>query len=410
MLLDALFRSNPLENPATPVTGESAEEAGFFKSDVFVSPETAMKLGAVYACIYVLSSTLAQMPLHVMRKTGNTVEVARDHPVFYLVHDEPNVWQTSYKWRELKERHVLGWGNGFTKVVRSRRGEIVSLEACMPWETTLLNTGGRYTYGVYNDQGTFAVSPDDMIHIRALGNNQKMGLSPILQHAETIGMGMSGQKYTSNFFGGNARPAGIVSVKGQSLDAKAWVRLKSVWQKASAALRNEENKTMLLPAELDYKALTVSPVDAQIIDMLKLNRSQIAGIFNIPAHMINDLEKATFSNITQQSIQFVRHTVMPWIVNWEQELNRRLFTRAERAAGYYVRFNLAGLLRGTPQERANFYHFAITDGWMSRNEARAFEDMNPVDGLDEMLVSVNAAKLTTSNTDIDPNDKGSSNE
>ncbi|EKN4012905.1 phage portal protein, partial [Yersinia enterocolitica] len=210
--------------------------------------------------------------------------------------------------------------------------EIVSLEACMPWETTLLNTGGRYTYGVYNDQGTFAVSPDDMIHIRALGNNQKMGLSPILQHAETIGMGMSGQKYTSNFFNGNARPAGIVSVKGD-LNKDSWERLKEMWRKAAAALRNEENKTMLLPADLDYKALTVSPVDAQIIDMLKLNRSQIAGIFNIPAHMINDLEKATFSNITQQSIQFVRHTVMPWIVNWEQELNRRLFTRAERAAG-----------------------------------------------------------------------------
>jgi HK97 family phage portal protein len=120
----------------------------------------------------------------------------------------------------------------------------------------------------------------------------------------------------------------------------------------------------------------------------------IAGIFNVPAHMINDLEKATFSNITEQAIQFVRYTIMPWVANWEQELNRRLFTRAERAAGYYVRFNLAGLMRGTPKERAQFYHFAITDGWMSRNEARAFEDMNPVDGLDEMLVSVNAANPT----------------
>jgi len=360
-----------------------------------------MKLAAVYACIYVLSSSVAQIPLHVMRKTANGVEPARDHPAFYLLHDEPNVWQTSYKWRELKQRHVLGWGNGYTRVVRSRRGEVTALEACMPWETTLINTGGRYTYGVYNELGTMAISPDDMIHIRALGNNQKMGLSPIMQHAETVGMGMSGQKYTTNFFGGNARPAGIVSVKGE-LNKDSWARLKEMWQKAAAALRREENKTMLLPAELDYKALTVSPVDAQLIEMMKLNRSQIAGIFNVPAHMINDLEKATFSNITQQSIQFVRHTMMPWVVNWEQETNRRVFSRAELAAGYYVRFNLAGLLRGTPQERANFYHFAITDGWMSRNEARAFEEMNPVDGLDEMLVSVNAAN-PAGNTPVDPN-------
>lgn len=393
MILDALFRNEPLENPANPITAEMAETDGIFSSDVYVSPETAMKLAAVYSCIYVVASNVAQMPLHVMRKTGNTVEAARDHPVFYLVHDEPNDWQTSYKWRELKQRHILGWGNGYTRVQRSRRGEVTKLDACMPWETTLLNTGGRHTYGVYNDEGSFAISPDDMIHIRALGNTQKMGLSPIMQHAETIGMGMSGQKYTSSFFSGNARPAGIVSVKGEIKD-EGWKRLKAVWQKAALALRSQENKTLLLPAELDYQALTVSPVDAQLIDMMKLNRSMIAGVFNVPAHMINDLEKATFSNITSQAIQFVRYTIMPWVANWEQELNRRLFTRAERAAGYYVRFNLAGLMRGTPQERAQFYHYAITDGWMSRNEARAFEDMNPVDGLDEMLVSVNAANPT----------------
>nr|WP_202926100.1 phage portal protein [Photorhabdus laumondii] len=378
-----------MENPANPITGENLDE-GFRSGDVYVSPETSMKLSAVYACIYVLSSNVAQMPLHVMRKIGDTVEQARDHPVFYLIHDEPNDWQTSYKWRELKQRHILGWGNGYTWVKRNRRGEVTAIDACMPWETTLLNTGGRYTYGVYNEEGNFAVSPHDMIHIRALGNNQKMGLSPILQHAETIGMGMSGQQYTSNFFGGNARPAGIVSVKGE-LKKDSWERLKDVWRKAAQALRNQENKTLLLPADLDYKALTVSPVDAQLIDLMKLNRSQIAGIFNVPAHMINDLEKATFSNITQQAIQFVRYTIMPWVTNWEQELNRRLFTFVERKAGYYVRFNLAGLLRGTPQERAQFYHFAITDGWMSRNEVRALEDMNPVAGLDEMLVSVNAA-------------------
>ncbi|MDU7483940.1 phage portal protein [Hafnia alvei] len=404
MLLDAMFRSESLESPATPITGDNADTDNIFGRDVQVSAETAMKLAAVYACIYVLSSNIAQMPLHVMRKSNNKVEPARDHPVFYLVHDEPNIWQTSYKWRELKQRHILGWGNGYTWVKRGRRGEVTSLECCNPWETTLLNTGGRHTYGVYNDEGAFAISPDDMIHVRALGNNQKMGLSPILQHAETIGMGMSGQKYTSSFFNGNARPAGIISVKNE-LNDQSWTRLKNMWQKAVAALRSQENKTMLLPAQLDYKALTVSPVDAQLIDMMKLNRSMIAGIFNVPAHMINDLEKATFSNISEQAIQFVRYSIMPWVTNWEQELNRRLFTRSERAAGYYSRFNLSGLLRGTPKERAEFYHYAITDGWMSRNEARAFEDMNPCDGLDEMLVSVNAAQQTKQNQTVEPEDE-----
>lgn len=215
MLLDAIFRHEPLENPQTGISAEMAEADGLFRSGTYVSPETSLKLAAVYSCITVLASNIAQMPLHVMRKTDKGVDIARDHPAFYLVHDEPNTWQTSYKWRELTQRHILGWGNGFTRVMRSRRGEVLSLEACMPWETTLINTGGRYTYGVYNEQGNFAVSMDDMIHIQAIGNNQKMGLSPILQHADTIGIGMSGQQYTASFFAGNARPTGIVSVKGE---------------------------------------------------------------------------------------------------------------------------------------------------------------------------------------------------
>ncbi|ACQ68067.1 phage portal protein [Candidatus Williamhamiltonella defendens] len=404
MLLDAIFRHEPLENPKTGIIAEMAETDGLFRSRTYVNPETALKLAAVYSCITVLASNIAQMPLHVMRKTDKGVDIARDHPAFYLVHDEPNTWQTSYKWRELTQRHILGWGNGFTRVIRSRRGEVLSLEACMPWETTLMNTGGRHTYGVYNEQGHFAISMDDMIHIQALGNNQKMGLSPILQHADTIGIGMSGQHYTASFFAVNGRPSGIVSVKGEIKD-DGWLRLKALWTNAMLALRREENKTLLLPADLDYKALTVSPVDAQIIDMMKLNRSMIAGIFNLPSHMINDLEKATYSNITAQAIHFVRYSIMPWVANWEQELNRRLFTRAERRAGFYVRFNLAGLMRGTPQERAQFYHYAIIDGWMSRNEARAFEDMNPVDGLDEMLVSVNAANPIPLTTDEETKEK-----
>lgn len=265
----------------------------------------------------------------------------------------------------------------------------------MPWESCLIKFDGRWRYGIYTEEGSWSVHPDDMVHIKAIGNCDKWGLSPIMQHAQTIGLGLSGQKYTESFFNGNARPAGIVSVK-QELNDKSWDRLKKIWQKAAAALRTQENKTLLLPAELDYKALTISPVDAQLVEMMKLNRSMIAGIFNVPAHMINDLEKATFSNISEQSIQFVRFTIMPWVVNWEQELNRRLFTRQELAAGHYVKFNLAGLLRGTPKERAEFYHYAITDGWLSRNEVRALEDKNPVPGLDEMLVSVNAAQTSGS--------------
>ncbi|NWO11741.1 phage portal protein [Chromohalobacter salexigens] len=395
MILDSLFGARSVENPDTPLTGQNLQEYLDPANAVKVNNTNAMTLGAVYSCIYVLSSSLAQLPMHVMRKQGDKIEPATDHPAYWLLHDEPNVWQTSYKWRETKQMHVLGWGNGYTQVVRSNRGELRELVMRRPWETELVKRSSRrWFYSALNDDGrALAIPPEDMIHVRALGSNGKTGISLIRQHAETIGLGLAAQRYGKDFFDGGGRPTGLVSVK-DSLNKDSWERLKSVWSQATAKLRQSENKTLMLPADLDYKSITIAPEDAQFLETRKLNRSEVAGIFNVPAHMINDLEQATFSNISEQAIQFVRHTMMPWIVNWEQEINRRVFTRAERAAGYYVKFNLAGLLRGTAKERAEFYHYAITDGWMDRNEVRAFEDLNPRDGLSEMLISVNAQPMS----------------
>lgn len=392
MIFDKLFSTRSLENPAVPLSAESAYEEIFgMQPTKSVSPDLAMKLSAVYACVYVLSSSVAQLPLHVKCKSGDKVETVKDHPAYYLLHDSPNAWQTSYKLREYAQSSVLLYGNAYIHIVRNKNGEVVSLESLEPWKVQLLKNGSRYVYAYYGDDKTMSLSPDDVLHIKSLGPSIKIGKSVIQTHAETIGLGLDARKFASGFFGGNARPAGILSVK-TPLNSNAWENFKKMWQTAQEKLRSEENKTILLPAELDYKALTVSPVDTELLSMMKLNRSEIAGIFNVPAHMINDLEKATFSNISEQTIQFIRFSVMPWVVNWEQELNRKIFTEAERKAGYFVKFNLAGIMRGTAGERATFYHAAITDGWMSRNEARQLEDMNPVEGLDEMLVSVNAAK------------------
>ena len=397
MILDSLFSSpsqrSSIENPSTPLTGQNLAE--YFGGDMSITVNnlSAMRLAAVYACIYVLSSSIAQLPLGVMRKQGDTIEAAKDHPAYWLLHDEPNVWQTSYKWRETKQAHVLGWGNGYTQIIRSNRGELRELVSRYPWETDLVKNGNRWIYTNYDEDGARAIQLEDMIHVRALGTSFRKGKSLIRQHAESIGLGLAAQRYGKEFFEGGGRPTGIVGVKTQ-LQKDSWERLKDAWKESVARLRSSENKTLMLPADLDYKSITVPPEDAQFLETRKFNRSEIAGIFNVPAHMINDLEKATFSNISEQAIQFVRHTIMPWVKNWEEGINRRVFTRSERAAGYYVKFNLAGLLRGTPTERAEFYYRGITDGWMDRNEVRALEDMNPRDGLSEMLMSVNAQPLS----------------
>lgn len=393
MILDSLFSTRSIENPDTPLTGQNLQELLDPGSGITVNNENAMTLGAVYACIYILSSSIAQLPLNVMRRHGRSIDVATDHPAYWLLHDEPNEWQTSYKWRETMQAHVLGWGNGYTEVLRYKNGDLLELRRHCPWNVDLVRrgAGGRWLYSAVNedDAGVAAISPEDMIHVRAIGSQGRKGMSLIRQHAETIGLGLAAQRYGKDFFDGGGRPTGLVTVKN-TLDSNSWERLKGVWARAVSALRQSDNKTLMLPADLDYKSITIAPEDAQFLETRKLNRSEVAGIFNVPAHMINDLEKATFSNISEQAVGFVRHTVMPWVLNWEQEINRRVFTRAERAAGYYAKFNLGGLLRGTPKERAEIYHYGITDGWMNRNEARALEDLNPVDGLDDMLVSVNA--------------------
>lgn len=383
-----------MENPAVSLNSQELGEYLSGGNGIHVSPETAQKLTAVYACIYVLSSTLAQLPINVLRKVNGTIVPGTDHPAHYLLHDEPNMWQTSYKWRETKQAHTLGWGNGYSRLVRGRRGELQGIELCQPQSTQLLRNGGRWIYAARDDDDKpLAVAPEDMVHVRAIGSNGKEGISPIRQNAETIGLGLAAVRYGKEFFEGGGRPTGIITLKSGTVKEDGWERLKKAWASAAGKLRKSENKTLLLPADLDYKALTIAPEDAQFLDTRKMTRSEIAGLFNVPAHMINDLEKATFSNISEQSIQFVVHTMMPWVQNWEQELNRRVFTRAERKAGYYIKFNLAGLLRGTPKERAEFYRIAIQDGWMHRNEVRVFEDLNPIPGLDTMLINVNSRLL-----------------
>ncbi|MDN2657707.1 phage portal protein [Cobetia sp. 14N.309.X.WAT.E.A4] len=406
MILDQLFSTRSVENPATPLTGQTLADYLYGDSSITVNQQSAMTLGAVYACIYVLSSSLAQLPLHVMRKQNGVITAATDHPAYQLLHDEPNDWQTSYKWRETAQSHVLGWGNGYTEVVRDARGNAVSLQRHCPWNCSPVKRGNRWLYAVTDEDGSRAVATEDMIHVRALGSHDRTGVSVVRQHAETIGLGLAAQRYGKDFFEGGGRPTGLVTVK-DSLNADSWNRLKETWTKAVASLRQSENKTLMLPAQLDYKSITIAPEDAQFLETRKLNRSEVAGIFNVPAHMINDLDKATFSNISEQAIQFVRHTMMPWVINWEQEINRAIFTPTERRAGYYAKFNLAGLLRGTPTERAEFYHKAITDGWMDRNEVRALEDMNPRDGLSEMLISVNATPASQLGQSPSPEDSTS---
>lgn len=384
--------------------------SGITEAGVIVTPESSLRLAAVYSCVHRLASSMAQLPLHVLRRNGDEVNKGDDHPAYDLLSNQPNPWLSSYDWREMKQQSVLTRGNGFTRIERNpRTGELVSLVDIDPIHVREPERGmvsQNWLYPVYDDdlKKMIPVRPEDMIHIKAFTNRRKWGISPIRYHAETIGLGLAAQAYGNQFFGSGGRPSGILMDKTANPSAPHRENLKSAWR--NAGIGKGGGRTALLHGDLSYQPITISPEEAQFLETRKFTRSEIAGIFNVPAHMINDLDKATFSNISEQALHFVRHSIMPWVVKYEQELNRKLFTSLERKAGYYVKFNLAGLLRGTAKERAEFYHYAIIDGWMSRNEVRVLEDLNKRDGLDEMLVSVNAATQLVN----DPKKKDSSND
>ena len=384
-------------------------EAAFTNGDSIAldsaTPNNALNLPSVFSAMYVIASSLGQLPLQVMRRDGESVRNVPDHAASILLRLEPNQWQTSYKWRETEQFRCLGWGNAYTQIIRDLRGRVVELRTLKPWQTELLyriDTSGRkhYYYASYDDDESIIVQLEDMIHIKDVGYDEKIGKSRISQQADALGWALSMQEYGKSFFGSNGRPTGAVSPKVELNDA-SWGRFKSMWNKAASAMSSNSNRTMLLPAELSYQSFTIPPEDMQFLDSRKLSRAEIASIFNVPPHMIGDLEKSTFSNITEQALQFVKHTMMPWVVSWEEEINRKLFSSMERAAGYYVKFDLAGLLRGSPKDRAEFYDKMIQAGVYSRAEVRAFEDMNPREGLEEMVISQNVKSVRFMDAEAD---------
>jgi HK97 family phage portal protein len=398
------FGGNKEERSLSLQTEQAFSNGDSLDTDT-ATPQSALNLPSVYSAMYVIASAFGQLPLHVLRRNGDIVEKATDHPASNLLKLEPNIWQTSYKWRETEQFRCLGWGNAYTQIVRSR-GRVVEFKTLRPWATQLLyrigaNGQKHYYYNSYDDDGTqIIVQPEDMIHIRDVGYDEKIGRSRISQHADALGWALSMQDYGKSFFGSNGRPTGAVSPK-MELNEGSWERFKAMWNKAAGAMSASSNRTMLLPAELTYQSFTIPPEDMQFLESRKLSRNEIASIFNVPPHMIGDLERATFSNISEQALQFVKYTMMPWIVAWEQEITRKLFSISERAEGYYVKFDLAGLLRGAPKDRAEFYDKMIQSGVYSRQEVRAFEDMNPVNGLDEMVISQNVKSVRFMDAEAD---------
>ncbi len=400
-IFSGLFRSRDKPTDST-VGSRYAFYMGGSSSGKVVTERSAMQMTAVYACVRILSEAIAGLPLHMYRyKEDGGKEKALDHPLYRLLHDEPNPEMSSFVFRETLMTHLLLWGNAYAQIIRNGKGEIVALYPLMPNKMTVSRDENGQLYYTYqksqeelpkDNRYTVILHPSDVLHIPGLGFDGLVGYSPIAMAKNAIGLAIATEEYGSKFFANGAAPSGVLEHPGTIKDPQ---RVRESWMSQFGGSANS-NKIAVLEEGLKYTPISISPEQAQFLETRKFQINEIARIFRVPPHMVGDLEKSSFSNIEQQSLEFVKYTLDPWVVRWEQSIQRTLLTSEEKKT-YFVKFNVEGLLRGDYQSRMSGYATARQNGWMSANDIRELENLDRIpaeDGGDLYLVNGNMLPLS----------------
>ena len=379
-ILSGLFRSR--DKPQNRTVGSSYSFfLGNSTSGKPVTERSAMQMTAVYSCVRILAEAVAGLPIHLYRYTDDGgKEKALNHPLYRLLHDEPNPEMSSFVFRETLMTHLLLWGNAYAQVIRNGKGEVVALYPLMPNKMTVDRDENGQLYYTYRrskeeaptmEGSSVTLKPSDVLHIPGLGFDGLVGYSPIAMAKNSIGMAMATEEYGASFFKNGANPSGVLSMPGTVKDPE---KIRSSWE-AGFGGSHKANKVAILEEGMTYTPISISPEQAQFLETRKFQLDEIARIFRIPPHLIGDLEHATFSNIEEQSLEFVTYTLEPWLVRWEQSMQRSLLLPQEKE-NYFIRFNVDGLLRGDYGSRMSGYATGIQNGIYSINDVRELENMD----------------------------------
>lgn len=357
-------------------------------SGIKVSADHAMRLAAVYACVRILAETMASLPITVYRQRsdGGKDKVTK-HWLHRLLSKRPNRFQNPFEWREMLQGHLVLRGNAYCQIVTNPRGEIAELLPIHPDRIRIeVLPSGEYRYRVTDRFGQESVFPRETIwHIRGLSSDGLLGLSPIELARESLGMALAAQDYGARFFANDAKPTGgWIEFPGTFKDNEAKRVFRESYQSAQSGANR--GKVLVLENGMKFHEVGVTNRDAQFLELRKFQITDIARLFRVPPHMIADLERATFSNIEQQSLEFVMHTMTPWAERWEASIASALLLDDDEVE---AEFNFANLMRGDATSRSTYYQSGIQNGWLTRNEARISENLNPIDGLDEPLRPLN---------------------
>ena len=386
---------HPRDKPTNAVSAAPVFYFGASGSGKAVNARTAIQMSTVYACVRVIAETIASLPLHVFEGSDTGSNKATKHPLYRLIHDEPNPEMTSFVWRETMLTHLLLWGNSYSQIIRNGRGQVVGLYPLLPdYMEVDRDSKGKLTYKYTSSEGTSTwLRPEDVLHIPGLGFDGIIGYSPVAMEKNAIGLGISAEEYGSKFFSNGARPSGILTHPNTVKDPAA---LRASWNAAYGGTSNA-SRVAVLEEGMTFAPLSMPNNEAQFLETRRFQVEEICRIYRVPPHMVGDLSRATFSNIEHSSIDFAVHTIRPWLVRIEQAMNRALFPDREKAGSpggrhFYVQFNLDGLMRGDYKSRMEGYAIARQNGWMSANDIRELENQNPIpaeDGGDAYLCNGN---------------------
>lgn len=353
-----------------------------------VTPESALALTAVQACVTLLGESVGQLPCELFRRKGDGQrEAARDHKLYRVIAWEPNEWQTPIEYREQSQLRAGLNGNSYSKIERDSDGTPAALHPIEGIVTVYKGSDLRPYYSI--DGGPLL--PQRMIHhVRWAGLNSYVGLSPVMLHANAIGHAQAIQQYAGKSFLNGTALSGVIERPRESApikDQSVIDRITDKWQQMYGGSSNAKRVAMLQEG-MTFRPLSMTNVDAELIPALKLTSLDIARIYKVPPHMIGELDRATFTNIEHQAIQFVIYTLLPWIKRHEQAMMRDLLLPSERAE-YYIEFNVSGLLRGDQKSRYEAYAVARQWGWLSVNDIRRLENLPPVAGGNTYLQPLN---------------------
>ncbi len=403
------FRSalSTLSNPQrwfVEMFGGSESKAG-----ARVNEDTAVKVTAVFACIRLLAQTLASLPLHTYRRIDDGKERAYNHSLYTVLHDLANPECTSYNFRLIMMVNLLLTGNAYAEKVHNKAGDVIALWP-IPSNRVAIKRNKKLNiplYEVYTDNGkTIIMYPEKMFHIQWVGMANLRSFKPVELAREAIGLSIAAEEFGSRFFSNGANASGIAEYPGRMSD-ESYERFKKTFNEKYTGL-SKGQRVMFLEEGLKFTKLTINPNEAQAIETRKFQVIEVCRFYNVPPHLIMDLERSTFSNIEHQDISFVKYSLRPYLVCWEQEMLRSLFLPSERRT-YFSEFNVDGLLRGDAKSRAEALDIQMRNGVINADEWRAMENMNPQpDGLGQIFyVPLNwVPKQDSLQQDKDPPDKG----